>query len=142
MIGRWHFWLWFVGFVLTFLPQFQLGLDGVPRRIADYATYAPHAWTPLNQLSSAGAAIMAVAGVLFIWNVPASLRGGAVAGDDPWQANSLEWATSSPPPAHNFHRLPEVHSERPVYDQRRGLAAPETGEHIDPRNKPERAEPP
>jgi heme/copper-type cytochrome/quinol oxidase subunit 1 len=70
--------------------------------------------------------------------VPASLRGGAVAGDDPWQANSLEWATSSPPPAHNFHRLPEVHSERPVYDQRRGLAAPETGEHIDPRNKPER----
>jgi cytochrome c oxidase subunit 1 len=71
-IGRWHFWLWFCGFVLTFLPQFQLGLDGMPRRIADYATYAPHAWTPLNRVSTAGAAIM------------------AVAGDDPWKANSLE----------------------------------------------------
>jgi cytochrome c oxidase subunit I len=97
-IGRWHFWLWFCGFVLTFLPQFQLGLDGMPRRIGDYATYAPHAWTPLNRVSTAGAAIMAVAGLLFIWNVLTSLRGGAVAGNDPWKANSLEWATSSPPP--------------------------------------------
>jgi cytochrome c oxidase subunit I len=137
-IGRWHFWLWFCGFVLTFLPQFQLGLDGMPRRIADYATYAPHAWTPLNRVSTAGAAIMAVAGLLFIWNVLTSLRGGAVAGDDPWKANSLEWATSSPPPPHNFHSLPEVHSERPVYDHRRGLAQPETGAHTDPQTKPER----
>jgi cytochrome c oxidase subunit 1 len=137
-IGRWHFWLWFCGFVLTFLPQFQLGLDGMPRRIADYATYAPHAWTPLNRVSTAGAAIMAVAGLLFIWNVLTSLRGGAVAGDDPWKANSLEWATSSPPPPHNFDSLPEVHSERPVYDHRRGLAQPETGAHTDPQAKPER----
>jgi cytochrome c oxidase subunit I len=137
-IGRWHFWLWFAGFVLTFLPQFQLGLNGMPRRIADYATYSPHGWTPLNQVSTAGAAIMAVAGVLFIWNVLASLRGGAVAGDDPWRANSLEWATSSPPPVHNFHWLPEVRSERPMYDHRRGLAHPETAEHTDPQTKPER----
>jgi cytochrome c oxidase subunit I len=82
-IGRWHFWLWFTGFVLTFLPQLQLGLAGMPRRIADYSVYAPHAWTALNQLSTAGAAVLAVAGLLFIWNVVASLRGGLVAGDDP-----------------------------------------------------------
>jgi cytochrome c oxidase subunit 1 len=65
-IGRWHFWLWFTGFVLTFLPQFQLGLVGMPRRIADYSAYAPTAWTPLNQLSSVGAAILGAAGLLFI----------------------------------------------------------------------------
>jgi cytochrome c oxidase subunit I len=137
-IGRWHFWLWFTGFVLTFLPQLQLGLAGMPRRIADYSAYAPHAWTALNQLSTAGAAVLAVAGVLFIWNVVASLRGGLVAGDDPWQGNSLEWATTSPPPSHNFHELPLVFSERPVYDRRRGLEHPETGRHTDPQTKPHR----
>jgi cytochrome c oxidase subunit I len=137
-IGRWHFWLWSVGFLLTFLPQFQLGLDGMPRRIPDYSAYSPHGWTTLNQLSSVGAAILAVAGLLFIWNVAVSLARGKVAGDDPWQANSLEWATTSPPPPHNFLQLPEVHSERPVYDLRLGLAHPETGEHTDPQTKPER----
>ncbi|HEX8857732.1 MAG TPA: cytochrome c oxidase subunit I [Actinomycetes bacterium] len=137
-IGKWHFWLWFIGFVLTFLPQFQLGLNGMPRRIADYSVYARSGWTALNRLSSIGAAILAVAGLLFIWNVVVSLTRGKLAGDDPWQANSLEWATSSPPPAHNFRALPEVHSERPVYDLRRGLEHPETGEHTDPQTKPHR----
>jgi cytochrome c oxidase subunit I len=117
-LGRWHFWLWFVGFWSTFLPQFQLGLDGMPRRVADYALYAPHAWTSLNELSTIGSYILGAAGVLFAWNLAVSLRRGEPAGDDPWQANSLEWATTSPPPAHNFHWLPPVTSERPVFDLR------------------------
>ena len=117
-LGRWHFWLWFVGFWTTFLPQFQLGLDGMPRRVVDYALYAPHAWTSLNELSTLGSYILGAAGVLFAWNLAVSLRRGESAGDDPWQANSLEWATTSPPPAHNFHWLPPVTSERPVFDLR------------------------
>jgi len=117
-LGRWHFWLWFVGFWTTFLPQFQLGLDGMPRRVVDYALYAPHAWTSLNELSTLGSYILGAAGVLFAWNLAVSLRRGEPAGDDPWQANSLEWATTSPPPAHNFHWLPPVTSERPVFDLR------------------------
>jgi cytochrome c oxidase subunit I len=117
-LGRWHFWLWFVGFWTTFLPQFQLGLDGMPRRVADYALYAQHAWTSLNELSTIGSYILGAAGVLFAWNLAVSLRRGEPAGDDPWQANSLEWATTSPPPAHNFHWLPPVTSERPVFDLR------------------------
>jgi heme/copper-type cytochrome/quinol oxidase subunit 1 len=59
-------------------------------------------------------------------------------GADPWQANSLEWATTSPHPTHNFHELPEIHSERPVYDRRRGLGHPETAGHTDPQTKPHR----
>jgi heme/copper-type cytochrome/quinol oxidase subunit 1 len=82
--------------------------------------------------------MLAVAGLLFLYNVVVSLARGELAGDDPWQANSLEWVTTSPPPAHNFHQLPEIHSERPVYDLRRGLEHPETGAHTDPQTKPDR----
>jgi cytochrome c oxidase subunit 1 len=138
-IGRWHFWLWFIGFALTFLPQFQLGLNGMPRRIADYALYAPHGWTQLNQLSTLGAFTLGIAGLLFIWNVAASLRHGQPAGNDPWRANSLEWFTTSPPPQHNFHALPPVHSERPVYDYRHDQRAEAgAGRHTDPQSKPDR----
>jgi heme/copper-type cytochrome/quinol oxidase subunit 1 len=63
--------------------------------------------------------------VLFLWNVFLSLRSGAVAGDDPWEANTLEWATTSPPPAYNFDHLPEIRSERPVFDARHGRAVVE-----------------
>jgi Cytochrome c oxidase subunit IV len=126
-----------IGFALTFLPQFQLGLDGMPRRIADYALYAPHAWTRLNELSTLGAFILGIAGLLFIWNVVASLHHGRPAGNDPWGANSLEWFTTSPPPQHNFHALPLVHSERPVYDYRHDQQAHAgAGKHTDPQSKP------
>jgi hypothetical protein len=86
-----------------------------------------------------GAALTALSILPFVWNVLVSLRKGRVAGDDPWEGNSLEWATSSPPPHHNFHHLPEIHSERPVFDLRHGLDHPETGSHTDPQTAPNAA---
>jgi cytochrome c oxidase subunit 1 len=134
--GKLHFWSFFVGFNLTFFPQFLLGLSGMPRRIADYSGI--DRWTPLNLVSTVGAALTALSILPFVWNVFVSLRKGQLAGDDPWGGNSLEWATSSPPPHHNFHHLPEIHSERPVFDLRHGLDHPEAGGHTDPQTAPER----
>jgi cytochrome c oxidase subunit I len=120
-LGKWQFWLFFVGFNVTFFFQYLVGLDGMPRRIADYSVPA---WTRDNELSTAGSYLMAVSVLLFAWNFVVSIRRGPPAGDDPWEGNSLEWTTSSPPPHHNFHRLPEVRSERPAFDLRHGAAQP------------------
>jgi cytochrome c oxidase subunit 1 len=113
-LARVHFWLMLIGFNLTFFPQFQLGVDGMQRRIADY----PERFADGNLVSSFGAGILALAIVAFIVNFARSLRTGAPAGDDPWNGYTLEWATSSPPPHHNFRRLPPIRSERPVFDER------------------------
>jgi hypothetical protein len=102
--GKLHFWSFFVGFNLTFFPQFLLGLSGMPRRIADYRGI--DRWTPLNLMSTVGAVLTALSILPFVRNVAMSLRKGQVAGDDPWEGNSLEWATTSPPPHHNFHTSP------------------------------------
>jgi cytochrome c oxidase subunit I len=115
-LGKAHFWLMFVGFNLTFWPHHVLGLRGMPRRVPDYAEEA--GWTFLNLLSSVGAAVLGVSTLVLLWNLWISPRKGAVAGDDPWGGYSLEWATSSPPPEHNFHELPRIRSERPVFDAR------------------------
>jgi cytochrome c oxidase subunit 1 len=115
-LGKIQFWLLFIGFNVTFFPQHQLGLDGMPRRIADYLPET--GWTDLNLLSTAGSLLIAVAVLIFVWNFVTSLRLGPPAGDDPWGGHTLEWATSSPPPHHNFHRLPPIHSDRPVLDER------------------------
>jgi len=115
-LGRIHFAAWFVGFVLTFLPQYQLGLDGMPRRIADYGSAT--GWEQLNALSTVGSVLLGLGTVPFLVAVVLALRRPPDQPDDPWEANSLEWATSSPPPAHNFHRLPPIRSERPVFDAR------------------------
>jgi cytochrome c oxidase subunit 1 len=117
-LGRWHFWLMIIGMNLTFFPMHQLGLDGMPRRIADYPADA--GWTDINILVSIGSAFIAVSILIFVWNVISRvfLRRGDVAGNDPWGGYSLEWWTTSPPPHHNFTSLPPIHSERPVYDAR------------------------
>ena len=121
--GKVHFWLMFAGMNLTFFPMHQLGLDGMPRRIADYA--AETGWQPINLLVSGGSVLIAASVGVFIVNVVASviLGRGRPAGDDPWDGYSLEWATSSPPPHHNFRRLPPIRSERPVFDARQAAAA-------------------
>ncbi|MGI8427245.1 MAG: cytochrome c oxidase subunit I [Actinomycetota bacterium] len=111
-----HFWPLFIGSNLTFFPMHMVGLEGMPRRVADYT--ASTGWGKLNLLSSIGAAILGVSVLPFLWNVWRSLRHGELAGDDPWEANHLEWATTSPPPEHNFDSLPPINSERPVFDMR------------------------
>jgi cytochrome c oxidase subunit 1 len=113
-IGKWHFWLLVIGFHLTFDPQHILGILGMPRRVY---TYAPgRGWEPWNMISSIGAAIQAIAIICFAWNVIRSLMKGERAGDDPWDAWTLEWTTTSPPPEYNYETDPEVHSSRPLWD--------------------------
>jgi cytochrome c oxidase subunit I len=120
-LGLWHFWVQLIGFNLAFFPMHLLGLRGMPRRIADYSP--TRGWTFLNTLSSIGAFIIAIAMILFLINVIITLRKPRTELDDPWGGNSLEWATSSPPPVHNFDRLPPIRSGRPVYDLRAGAEA-------------------
>jgi cytochrome c oxidase subunit 1 len=117
-LGKTQFVLMFVGFNMTFFPMHQLGLAGMPRRIADYASNA--GWNDLNLLATVGGFMIASSMIPLLWNIFISLRAGQPAGDDPWEANTLEWATSSPPPPYNFDRLPEIRSERPLFDQRYG----------------------
>src|SRR4249920_1557873 len=120
-VGKVQFVLMFIGFNLTFSPMHELGLAGMPRRIADYASTA--GWNDLNLVATVGGFLIAASMLLLLWNIFLSLRSGAPAGDDPWEANTLEWATTSPPPAYNFDRLPEIRSERPLFDLRHGRTA-------------------
>ena len=115
-LGKWHFWLIFIGFHTTFLVQHWLGNQGMPRRYADYLD--TDNFTVLNQISTVGSFILGIAMLPFIWNIIKSWRyGEIVTVDDPWGAgNSLEWATSCPPPRHNFVTLPRIRSERPAFE--------------------------
>jgi cytochrome c oxidase subunit I len=118
--GKIQFWMMLVGFHLTFFVQHVLGLEGMPRRVADYR--ASDGFTGLNQVSSLGAALLGASTLPFLWNVWQTLRGrlGRPAGDDPWDGQTLEWATASPPSEHNFDGpLPPIRSERPVWDAKR-----------------------
>jgi cytochrome c oxidase subunit 1 len=118
--ARVQFVILLIGFNLTFFPQHELGLRGMPRRIATYL--ANQHWSFLNLLSSIGAYILGAAMLPFLWNVWTSWRHGEPAGPNPWGAGTLEWATSSPPPDHNFDSLPPIRSERPLWDLEHGGA--------------------
>ncbi len=115
-LGKWHFWLLFWGFQITFLVQHWLGTQGMPRRYADYLP--DEGFTLLNQISSLGALILSVSTLFFLYNVYKTWRFAPnVTVDDPWGwGASLEWATSCPPPRHNFVSLPPIRSERPAFD--------------------------
>ena len=115
-LGKLHFWATFVGFHGTFLIQHWLGAKGMPRRYGDYLP--TDGFTVMNTISTVGAFILGLSSLPFIWNVYRSYRYGEVTtAEDPWgHGNSLEWATATPPPRHNFTYLPRIRSERPAFE--------------------------
>ena len=114
-LGKWNFWTMFLGFNIGFLPMHTLGLLGMPRRIY---TYSPNmGWSLQNLIVSLGSALFALGVLLFLVNVARSLKRGAVAGDNPWGAGTLEWSVSSPPPPYNFAVIPLVASRHPLWEE-------------------------
>jgi cytochrome c oxidase subunit I len=115
-LGRWGFWTVFLGFNLAFLPMHWTGLIGMPRRIYTYP--AELGWGTVNLITSIGAFVLALGLLLVLIDVLVSLRRGAIAGPNPWDAPTLEWATPSPPPPYNFAVIPVVASRHPLWEDR------------------------
>ena len=120
-LGRWNFWVMFVGFNVGFFPMHIAGLLGMPRRIYTYPSGM--GWDASNLISTLGAYLFAVGVLLFIVNFFWSLRNGETAGNNPWDAASLEWSVSSPPPQYNFAVIPTVRSRDPLWEDRLGIPA-------------------
>jgi cytochrome c oxidase subunit 1 len=134
-LGKLHFWLLFIGFHTTFLVQHWLGVEGMPRRYADYS--GNEGFTTLHQVSSVGAFVLGASTLPFLYNVYKTWRRSPrVNVDDPWGwGRSLEWATSSPPPRHNFVKLPRIRSESPAFDfHHPDVALSEYGDNRAPRD--------
>ncbi|MFF2652543.1 cytochrome c oxidase subunit I [Streptomyces sp. NPDC058045] len=129
-LGRIHFWLLFTGFQTTFLVQHWLGAEGMPRRYADYLP--ADGFTVLNTVSSAGAFLLGLSTLPFLYNVwHTTVYGRKVDSDDPWgYGRSLEWATSCPPPRHNFHALPRIRSDSPAFELHHPDAPPTGAEPV------------
>ena len=121
-LGKAHFWLMLLGFNLTFMPMHLLGILGMPRRIYTYS--ADQGWEAINLIVSIGAFVLAFSILLGIINVIRSLRVGVVAGDNPWDAPTLEWSIPSPPPPHNFDVVPTVSSLYPLWDHEANVVEP------------------
>jgi len=118
-MGQWNFWLAFIGFNVAFFPMHILGLQGMPRRVY---TYLPEmGWGSLNMLATVGALILFISFLLLLINVIGSASRGVPAGDNPWDAGTLEWATTSPPQPYNFSRIPFVTHHEPLWDNRESL---------------------
>jgi heme/copper-type cytochrome/quinol oxidase subunit 1 len=117
-LGRWNFWTTFIGFNLAFLPMHITGLLGMPRRVYTYADGM--GWNTLNMITSVGSFVLAVGILLFLVNVLKSLKSGVPAGNNPWDAPTLEWAIPSPPPPYNFAVIPTVASRHPLWEGRLG----------------------
>ncbi|CAL8480554.1 membrane protein of unknown function (plasmid) [Caballeronia sp. S22] len=113
-LGKWQFWLFFIGFDVTFFPMHLLGLPGMPRRVWTY----PHAmgWDGMNVTATIGACVIALSVVLFIVNVVKTLGSDKRAAADPWGAGTLEWSVPSSPPPHNFDAIPVVHGRDPLWE--------------------------
>ncbi len=113
-LGKLSFWLMLVGFNLTFFIQHFVGWIGMPRRVYTYPDLP--GWGSMNFVSTVGSLVLGLGVLVFLWNVVRSWRRGVPAGDNPWDAYTLEWATSSPPSIHNFEAVPPIRSRRPVWD--------------------------
>jgi cytochrome c oxidase subunit 1 len=124
-LGKWHFWLTLIGFNLTFFPMHILGVQGMQRRISTYPVET--GFLTWNVIETVGAFILGLSTLIFVWNLAVSWARGPRAGNDPWLANTLEWLTTSPPPAYNFSVLPRIRSERPLRDLRHALALSTNG---------------
>jgi heme/copper-type cytochrome/quinol oxidase subunit 1 len=117
-LGRWNFWTMFIGFNLAFLPMHLTGLLGMPRRVYTYPDYP--GWGTLNLITSIGAFVLAAGVLMLLINVVKSRRSGAPAGNNPWDAPTLEWSIASPPPPYNFAVIPTVASRHPLWEARLG----------------------
>jgi cytochrome c oxidase subunit I+III len=113
-LGRWNFWLFFIGFNVAFWPMHHLGVRGMPRRVYTYPEGM--GWENLNLLATVGAFTIAVSVLVFLVNIFRSYKRGTLAGDNPWGAGTLEWATASPPPAYNFDKIPIVRARDPLWE--------------------------